>query len=163
MEQPYLRSMTDLDSEDVLAIYSAGIETKNATFETNLPTWEHWDKVHLNKCRLVACVGEVVVGWICLSAVSHRKVYRGVAEVSVYVHPTYHGRGIGSLLMEGIVQISEEEGFWTLQANIFPENNASITLHKKHGFRVLGIREKIAQHYGVWRDIVFLERRSGKI
>lgn len=162
MDRVYLRTMTELDSKAVLDIYELGILSKNATFETKVPSWEKWDQDHLDVCRIVACVNNTVVGWICLSPVSKREVFQGVAEVSVYVHPDYHGRGVGSLLMEGIIKKSEAEGFWTLQANIFPNNQASLTLHQKYGFTIVGVRKKIGLHYGKWRDIVLLERRSPK-
>lgn len=162
MDEPYVRTMTELDQERVLAIYESAIHSRNSTFETEVPSWEVWNKRHLLNCRFVACMNEKVVGWIVLSQVSFREAYKGVAEVSVYVDPKYHGKGIGSLLMKALIETSEEEGFWTLQANIFPTNTESIKLHEKFGFTIVGVRKKIAQLDGVWKDIVLLERRSDK-
>ncbi len=143
----------------VREIYREGIETGNATFETQLPDWETWDASHRKDCRLVAFDAEVL-GWAALSPVSARHVYRGVAEVSVYVAATARGRGVGKALLTALVQESEANGVWTLQASIFPENAASIALHKSCGFREVGTRQKISQLNDVWRDVVLLERRS---
>jgi phosphinothricin acetyltransferase len=144
----------------VRRIYLEGIATRNATFETEAPAWEKWDAGHRADCRLVARWGDQVVGWSALSPVSGRCVYAGVAEVSVYVAEAARGQGIGQKLLEGLVQASEQVGLWTLQAGIFPENTASIRLHERCGFRVLGVREKIGQMDGRWRDVVLMERRS---
>jgi phosphinothricin acetyltransferase len=155
-------------------LYADGIATGNATFETDLPDWEHWDSSHLKSCRLVALdkspenVGEGqfppaafnVLGWAALSPVSPRRVYRGVAEVSVYVAAAARGRGIGKALLKALVLESEVNGLWTLQASIFPENVASIRVHKSCGFRQVGIRHKIGKLGDRWRDTVLLERRS---
>jgi phosphinothricin acetyltransferase len=148
---------------DVVRIYLAGIATKNATFETQAPSWETWDASHRKDCRLAAKLGNDIVGWAALSHVSSRSVYAGVAEVSIYIDAKYRKQGIGTALMTALVQESEAEGIWTLQAGIFPENIGSIELHKKHGFRILGVREKIGMMDGRWRDIAFLERRSKKV
>jgi L-amino acid N-acyltransferase YncA len=143
----------------VREIYGQGIATGNATFETELPDWEKWDSSHRKDCRFVAAGGEVL-GWAALSAVSTRRVYRGVAEVSVYVAATARGRGVGKALLEALVKESEVNGVWTLQAGIFPENTASIELHKSCGFREVGVRRRIGKLGEVWRSVALLERRS---
>ena len=148
------------DWDAVRAIYREGIVTGNATFETDAPAWEAWDKGHLRACRLVARAGGRVMGWAALSPVSGRCVYAGVAEVSVYVSASARGQGIGKALLGALVEESERAGLWTLQAGIFPENMASIVLHRAHGFREVGRRERIGQMNGVWRDVVLMERRS---
>src|SRR5436309_11397522 len=148
------------DWDAVRVIYAAGIAAGQATFETEPPSWEQWDAGHLAAGRLCARAGGRVVGWAALSPVSRRAVYSGVAEVSVYVHPDWRGRGVGTSLLAALVVASERHGFWTLQAGIFPENAASLALHVRCGFRVVGRRERIGQLHGVWRDTVLLERRS---
>jgi len=155
-----IRVMTAEDWESVNLIYLAGIATGQATFETETPTWTDWNKAHLPAPRLVAVADERVVGWATLSPVSARPVYAGVAEVSVYVDEQMRGRGVGALLLEALLQESERNGIWTLQAGIFPENAASLSLHKSFGFREVGTRERIGRMKGVWRDTVLLERRS---
>ncbi len=152
--------MVKEDWEQVKQIYLEGIQTGNATFQQEVPTWEEWDHSHVKECRLVARANGVLLGWCALTPVSSRCVYNGVAEVSVYVGTNSKGAGVGSLLMEELIKTSEEQGFWTLQSGIFPENMASIHLHKKFGFREVGTRERIGKMNGVWRDNVFLERRS---
>ena len=146
----------------VREIYGQGIATGNATFETELPDWEKWDHSHRKDCRLVAVEtsGSQVVGWAALSPVSNRHVYRGVAEVSVYVASSARGRGIAKALLRALIRESEAAGIWTLQAGIFPENAASITVHKSCGFREVGVRQKIGSLNGIWRDVLLLERRS---
>ncbi|MHC4338713.1 MAG: GNAT family N-acetyltransferase [Planctomycetota bacterium] len=146
--------------ERVREIYLQGIASGHATFETACPDWEAWDRAHLPRCRLVARRGERVAGWAALSPVSGRCVYQGVAEASVYVREDRRGRGIGSLLLRELVRVSEQEGIWTLEAGVFPENRASLALFRRHGFRELGVRERLGKLKGVWRDVVFLERRS---
>lgn len=153
------------DWEAVRTIYLEGIATGHATFESEAPDWEKWDQNHLAEPRLVAKSGHRVVGFAALGRVSNRKVYAGVAEVSIYVGKQYIGQGIGSALLEALIEASERLGIWTLQAGIFPENKASIDLHKKHGFREIGRREKIGkmsfgEMQGIWRDVVLMERRS---
>lgn len=143
----------------VRAIYAAGIRTGHATFETEPPTWEAWDADHLETCRLIADDGGVV-GWAALAPVSGRCVYAGVAEVSVYIDPEARGRGVGTALLGALVEASEHAGIWTLQAGIFPENAASVRLHERCGFRVLGRHERLGRMDGWWRDVLLLERRS---
>lgn len=153
------------DWEQVRAIYLEGIGTGNATFEPGAPDWERWDSAHVVEPRLVVRMKGQIAAWAALSRVSARKVYAGVAEVSIYVGKKFRGKGIGDTLLAALIDSSEKNGFWTLQAGIFPENVASIELHKKHGFRVLGIREKVGKMAfgalkGKWRDVVLMERRS---
>lgn len=155
--------MTPGDWEDVREIYREGIATGHATFETEVPEWQAWDRGHLGTPRLVLRAGEDILGWAALSAVSGRSVYAGVAEVSVYVAPSARGRGVGSALLRDLVRRSEEEGIWTLQAGIFPENRGSLALHRNAGFREVGTRERLGKLEGKWRDVVLLERRSGKV
>jgi len=145
---------------EVRAVYEEGLATGDATFETEAPEWERWDASHLRACRLVALTGGRVAGWAALSPVSARKVYAGVAEVSVYVGADFRGRGVGRALLSTLVRESESEGIWTLQAGIFPENVASVELHRACGFREVGRRERVGRLRGRWRDTVLLERRS---
>lgn len=152
--------MTTSDWESVRTIYAEGIATGNATFETDVPPWKKWDVGHLPFARLIATDGEVIAGWAALSAVSRREVYRGVAEVSIYLGTSFRGRRVGRELMAALIAASEENGIWTLQAGIFPENTPSIALHLGHGFREVGRRSRIGRMNGVWRDTVLLERRS---
>ena len=144
----------------VARIYGDGIATGNATFETAVPAWEAWDAAHLDDLRLVALSEGRVVGWAALSGVSERCVYAGVAEESVYVALEARGRGIGHALLEELIRRSEQAGIWTIQAGIFPENAASLRLHERVGFRIVGVRQRLGQRAGVWRDVIFLERRS---
>jgi L-amino acid N-acyltransferase YncA len=146
---------------DVSRIYGEGIRTAHATFQTEIPTWESWDKDHLPNCRFVLLDNEQVAAWIALAPVSGRCVYAGVAELSVYVGEAHRGKKIGKQLLEHLIQESEKQGLWTLQAGVFPENQASIKLHKSVGFREIGYHEKLGQmKNGTWRDVVLLERRS---
>ena len=149
--------------EAVKKIYEEGIATGNATFQTNSPKWQEWDAAHVETCRFVAIENDEVVGWAALTAVSGRCVYAGVAEVSVYVAGNVRGKKIGSALLQVLVSESEKNGFWTLQSGIFPENKPSIVMHEKSGFRIVGYREKIGKMKDVWRDNVFLERRSAVV
>ena len=155
-----IRNMSAEDWDQVRQIYLAGLATGQATFETEAPSWERWDAGHLAVPRLVAAAGDVVKGWAALSSVSNRAVYAGVAEVSVYVGLEWRGQGVGRLLLEQLIEASEQNGIWTLQASIFPENEPSITLHKACRFREVGRRERIGRLNGVWRDTVLLERRN---
>jgi L-amino acid N-acyltransferase YncA len=152
--------LTINDWEAVRSIYVAGIETGNATFQQSAPDWEEWDAGHLRSCRLVARRSQEVVGWAALSPVSKRPVYRGVAEVSIYIAEMARGHGIGAQLMAALIAASESEGIWTLQAGIFPENRASIALHARAGFRIVGTRSRLGCMNGQWRDVVLMERRS---
>jgi L-amino acid N-acyltransferase YncA len=153
-------SMKESDWEQVRSIYLEGIASGDATFETDAPPWEKWDASHLSSCRLVARSGANVMGWAALSSVSSRCVYGGVAEVSVYIGQRYRGMGLGRALLTTLIAESEKNGLWTLQAGVFPENKASIDLHKRCGFREVGRRERIGKMDGRWRDTVLLERRS---
>ena len=157
-----IREMKEADWPFVNEIYRQGIATRNATFETQIPDWIEWNEKHLKECRPVACSQNKIVGWAALSPVSKRYVYRGVAEVSLYVHEKYQGQGVGKFLLEKMVEASEKVGIWTLQASIFPENKISINLHIKCGFREVGRREKLGKLNEIWRDVVLLERRSVK-
>jgi len=150
----------------VREIYGEGIASGNATFETELPDWDKWDGGHHKHCKLVALQtadAAAVLGWAALSPVSARRVYAGVAEVSVYVAASARGRGVGKALLQALVQKSEVNGVWTLQAGIFPENSASVALHKSCGFREVGIRRRIGKLGDTWRDVLLLERRSATI
>lgn len=153
-------AMTAGDWPQVAEIYRQGLETGNASFETEVPAPEAWDAAHLPEPRLVARLDGAIAGWAALSAVSGRCVYGGVAEVSVYVAAGSAGRGVGRRLLSELVRLSEEAGIWTLQAGIFPENTASLALHERCGFRVVGRRERLGCQNGVWRDVVLVERRS---
>lgn len=155
-----IRKLIAEDWQEVKLIYQKGIDTGNATFQTSAPSWEDWNISHLTSCRIVAENDGHIIGWAALTPVSSRCVYAGVAEVSVYVDPEHSGKGIGLILLNELVKQSEAEGIWTLQAGIFPENTASLRIHEKAGFRILGIREKIGKQNGIWRNTAFLERRS---
>ena len=153
--------MRPVDWEQVSSIYLEGINTGKATFQTELPDWENWNNGHISSCRLVIRLDNNVLGWGALSPTSSRCVYSGVAEVSIYIGEKYRGGGLGKVLLQDLIKLSEENGFWTLQSGIIKENTASISLHKKCGFRKLGIREKIAKmSNGKWHDVVLMERRS---
>ena len=147
----------------VKIIYEEGIVTGNATFQTAAPTWQEWDIAHIKTCRIIATENNEILGWAALTAVSSKCVYAGVAEVSVYVTTNARGKNIGSLLLQELINQSEQNGIWTLQAGVFPENKASISIHEKNGFRNIGHREKIGKMGNVWRDTILLERRSHKI
>jgi len=151
------------DWEQVREIYLEGIATANATFQKEAPSWEEWDRGHILEGRIVARSGEKVLGWAALSPVSSACAYAGVAEVSIYVRQSSKGKGIGSKLLQALIETSEANGFWRLQAQIFPENVTSLQLHKKWGFREVGRRERIGKMAGVWRDVILLERRSEKV
>jgi len=153
-------SMQPRHWDQVKVIYQQGISTGNATFQTSVPTWEEWNQSHLAKGRLVGVDNDIVVGWAALTPVSGRCVYAGVAEVSVYVNENNRGKGIGKILLSDLVASSECDGFWTLQAGVLRENIGSIKIHEACGFHVVGVREKLGQLNGVWRDVILLERRS---
>jgi len=156
-----IRAMAPSDADAVLRIYQLGIDTGEATFETRAPSWEEFDARRLPGHRLVAAgAGDAVLGWVAVSPYSSRPAYAGVVEHGVYVAPEARGRGLGFQLMRALIGSTEAAGGWTIQAGVFPENKPSISLHLRMGFREVGYRERIACHYGRWRDVVLLERRS---
>ena len=155
-----IQPLSPRDWASVRAIYLEGIATGNATFEKSAPEWEAWDRSHLPACRLAARVAGEIAGWAALSPVSSRCVYAGVAEASVYVAAAMRGLGIGRSLLAALIEASEREGIWTLQAGIFPENTGSVALFQGAGFRMVGRRERIGCMDGRWRDTLLLERRS---
>jgi phosphinothricin acetyltransferase len=159
-EDMHIEPMTEAHAAAVLAIYQAGIDEGNATFETQAPTWEKFCLARLTSHRFVAIDSAKVLGWVAASPVSDRCVYAGVVEHSVYVHPSHRGGGNGRRLLTALIASTEAAGIWTIQSGIFPENHASKALHLAAGFRVVGTRERIAQHYGSWRDVLLIERRS---
>jgi L-amino acid N-acyltransferase YncA len=156
----HIKPMQPADWPTVREIYREGIATGQATFETQLSDWEKWDSGHRQDCRLIARQGNQVLGWAALSPVSGRRVYSGVAEVSVYVAAAARGRGVGTALLKALIEESESRGVWMLQAGIFPENAASIAIHKSCGFHEVGIRQRIGKLGETWRDVLLLERRS---
>lgn len=158
-----IRPLTEADWPQVKQIYQLGIDTGDATYETGAPEVDALKAKFLAQPQLVAEENGQAIGWAFLSAVSSRCVYGGVAETSIYIHPEFHGRGIGRALLSDLVPLSEKLGFWTLQAQIFPENKASIALHERHGFRKVGYREKLGKRNGIWRDVILLERRSSVV
>jgi L-amino acid N-acyltransferase YncA len=161
-EDLLIRPLLAADAAAVLAIYQAGLDTGQASFETVAPAWEAFDTARLPGHRHVAvdaATGEVL-GWVAASAVSGRRVYAGVVEHSVYVHPGHRGRGVGAALLGALIRSSEAAGIWTIQSGVFPENTASLALHKRAGFRIVGVRERVGCHHGRWRDTVLIERRS---
>jgi len=145
---------------DVARIYADGISTGNATFETDVPDWEQWDRAHLAEHRFVALRDGAVVGWVAVSPVSDRCVYGGVVENSVYVDDRARGQGVGRLLLERLIASTEGAGIWTIQTGIFPENETSVRLHERVGFEVVGRRKRLGKLHGIWRDVLLLERRS---
>ena len=154
--RPFVKS----DFPSVKDIYQQGIDSGDATFQEQAKDYDDWNESVLSNCRLVAENNRQIIGWAALSSASNRCVYSGIAEVSVYVSSNSQGSGVGNSLLDALIKASEEQGIWTLQAGIFPENKASIHIHSKNGFKVLGIRDKLGQMNGIWRDIVFMERRS---
>lgn len=152
------------DWPQVAMIYLNGIQTKIATFQSDVPNWEEWDSSHCRACRLVARSGDAIRGWAALSPVSNRCAYAGVAEVSVYVGEAYTGKGAGTALLTALIKCAEAEGYWTLQSSIIEENTASRALHKKCGFREVGVREKLGKmDSGIWHNVVLMERRSKSV
>jgi L-amino acid N-acyltransferase YncA len=156
-----IRPMRETDAADVLAIYQAGLDTGDASFETTAPDWATFTASKLPQHRYVAvdATSGAVLGWVAVAPVSARCVYAGVVEHSVYVHPGHRRRGIGAALLEALIDSTESAGIWTIQTGVFPENTVSLALHERAGFRAVGVRERIGQHYGRWRDVTFLERR----
>lgn len=156
-----IREMQPEDGEVVLKIFTEGIESQNATFDKEAPSWEVWDTKHFNLCRwILEDENNEIVGWAAIQLVSNRDCFHGVAEVSIYLTAKVQGKGLGQMLLQKLILDSEEKEFWTLQSGIFPENEASIAVHHKLGFVTVGTREKIAQMNAKWRDIILLERRS---
>ncbi len=155
--------MTREDWDAVRGILQEGIATGHASFNTEVPDWDAWNRSHLEPCRLVARVDGEIAGWAALSPVSSRCVHSGVAEVSVYVGSRFRGRRVGKALMAELVDASEREGIWTLQGGAFPENAASIALQKAFGFREIGRQERLGKLNGIWRDVVLMERRSSVV
>jgi L-amino acid N-acyltransferase YncA len=158
-----IRELREEDWPAVREIFEQGIATKNATFETEAPSWESWDRSQLDGHRYVAAEQERVVGWVAAHPVSSRPCYAGVVEHSVYVHDDWQGKGIGRALLERLFESTEAGGIWTIQPGVFPENEASLKLHERCGFRVVGTQERLGKLDGVWRDVVVLERRSEAI
>jgi L-amino acid N-acyltransferase YncA len=161
--EPFIRPMLARDWSDVATIYEEGIRTRMATFETVVPEWEEWDRSHLKAHRLVAEQHREIVGWAALGPASGRGVYAGVTENSVYVTARAQRQGIGRALLDALTRGADLDGIWTIQAGIFPENRASLALHRACGFRVVGVRERIGRLDGTWRDVVLLERRSAVV
>jgi len=155
-----VEALTARDWTAVERIFDEGIRSGDATFETSTPEWEKWDAGHLATCRLVARAGDDILGWAALSPVSDRRCYSGVSEVSLYIAGQARSRGVGTRLLSALIEASERAGIWSLQSSTFPENTASLALQQRHGFRVIGRRERIACRDGRWRDVVLLERRS---
>ncbi|MEU4380467.1 GNAT family N-acetyltransferase [Micromonospora echinofusca] len=158
-----VRPMAADDAERVLTIYQAGLDDGQASFETDAPTWATFDAAKLPAHRFVAVDGDDLVGWIAVSPTSTRAVYAGVVEHSVYVDPAAQGRGAGRRLLDAVIASTEAAGIWTIQSGVFPENAASLALHRRAGFRIIGTRERVGRHHGRWRDVVLLERRSPAI
>ncbi|MBC06890.1 GNAT family N-acetyltransferase [Thalassospira sp.] len=162
----HIRPMTPSDGDRVVEIYGRAIKSGHATFQEDPGTWESWDQGHLPECRLVACDdNDMVIGWAGLSGVSNRCVYRGIAEISVYVDPDCQGQGVGKSLLAALIKSSEEHGIWSLEAGIFPENEASIALHQSLGFETVGRKRGLGRMgygpmAGLWRDVMLLQRRS---
>ncbi|MFE9933070.1 GNAT family N-acetyltransferase [Streptomyces sp. NPDC005533] len=160
----HIGAMLPEHAEQVLAIYQAGIDEGDATFETTAPGWSAFDAAKLAEHRFVAFDEDKTVrGWIAAGAVSDRCAYAGVVEHSVYVHPAARGRGVARTLLRTLIASTEATGIWTIQAGIFPENTASLALHQRAGFRVIGTRERLGRHHGIWRDVTLLERRSALV
>ncbi|CCH18065.1 GNAT family N-acetyltransferase [Micromonospora lupini] len=158
------RPMTATDADRVLTIYQAGLDGGDASFEITAPTWKAFDATRLPAHRFVVVDGGgTILGWVAVTPTSSRPVYAGVVEHSVYVDPAAQGRGVGRVLLDALITSTEAAGIWTIQSGIFPENTGSLALHRRVGFRVIGVRERIGRHHDRWRDVVLLERRSPTI
>ena len=160
----HIRNMQDSDAKDVLEIYQQGIDSDNASFLEKAPNWEHFNNSHIKQPRLIATDKKVVVGWAALSTIETTGQFGGVCEVSIYIAENYRNNGVGSTLLKNLIELAEKLNIWTLEANIFPENTASIKLHKKFGFRIVGTRERVSimkrgVYKGKWRDVTLMERR----
>lgn len=155
-----IKTITQDHFSEVAEIYRQGLATGMATFQNEVPSWEEWDRAHLAFCRMAASKNNKILGWAALTPASGRSVYAGVAEVSIYLAEGERGKGIGTLLLNALIEQSEANGIWTLQSGIFSENKGSIRLHEKCGFRQVGYRERIAKKNGIWKDTVLMERRS---
>lgn len=156
--------MENADAEGVLAIFQQGIDGQNATFDQEVPTWEKWNESHFSHSRFVITnENDEIVGWCALKPISDRNCFRGVAEVSIYLDQNYQSKGLGKILIRKLILDSEEHDFWTLQAGIFPENKASVSLFQSSGFRIVGTRERISKMNGKWRDVLLLEKRSREV
>lgn len=158
-----IRPITKDNFSEVVDIYKQGLATNIATFQNDLPQWEDWNKGHLDFCRISIYENNKMLGWTALTPVSSRCVYAGVAEVSVYIAQKERGKGIGKILLNELIKQSEANGIWMLQSGIFSENQSSIKLHEKCGFRMVGYREKIGKKNGIWKDNVLMEHRSKNI
>jgi len=158
-----IEPLTEKHWPEVKAIYLSGVATGNANFSFAEPEWAGWDKTHVSNCRFVITENNKVLGWAALTAIHDQCVFAGVAEVSIYIAEQARGKGIGKQLLRTLIDESEKNNFWTLEARIFPENIASIKIHEENGFRIIGSRERIGQLKGVWRDTLLLERRSIKV
>ena len=155
-----IRPMETDDWGEVVEIFYQGIQTNNATFHTSCPSYDEWDKSHLKQCRFVAEADCEVVGWVALSPYSNRECYKGVASLSIYIDTNHRGKGVGKLLLNKLLEESENAGFWTIQAGILETNSASLALHEKCGFRRVGYHERIAKdRFGIWRNVVIMEHR----
>lgn len=163
MDELVFRPMAKTDWQAVSEIYLQGIKTGNATFQQEVPEWKQWDYEHLKECRFVALIKNEIAGWVALTPVSERCAFAGVAELSLYIAEKFRGMHLGQKLLKKLIEESEKENIWTLQAGIFPENHVSIKVHEKSGFRIVGYRERIGKMNGSWRDIVLMERRSNNI
>ena len=157
-----VRTLESTDGAKVLAIYAEALRGADATFETNVPTWSEWNRAHLPAHRFVAVdpANKRLLGWTALSRFSERREYAGIVECHTFVRADNHRRGVGTKLLEALVSATEQQGLWTLQAHLFPENTAGLALHRKLDFRVVGTRERMGRHRGRWRDVLLLERRS---
>ncbi len=158
-----IEPLTEKHWPEVKAIYKSGVATGNTNFSLAFPDWDGWNKTHVKNCRLVATENATVLGWAALTAITDQCVFAGVAEVSIYIAADARGKGIGKQLLKAVIDESERNNFWTLEARIFPENLASVRIHQENGFRIIGNRERIGQLNGVWRDTLLLERRSSKV